>query len=46
MAKNNWWFFNASLFLDEILLNLVEIGGDAEEGGHQIQGGGNPKNTK
>ena len=38
--------FNVSLFLDEILLNLVEIGGDAEEGGHQVQGEGNPKNTK
>ena len=32
--------------MDEILLNLVEIGGDAEEGGHQVQGEGNPKNTK
>ena len=38
--------FNVSLFLDEILLNMIEIGGDAEEGGHQVQGEGNPKNTK
>ena len=34
MAKNN------SLFLDEILLHLIEIGGDAEEGGDKIQGKG------
>ena len=27
-------------------LNMIEIGGDAEEGGHQVQGEGNPKNTK
>ena len=40
MAKNN------SLFLDEILLHLIETGGDAEKGGHQVQGKGNPKNTK
>ena len=39
MAKNN------SLFLDEILLHLIETGGDAEKGGHQVQGEGNPKNT-
>ena len=37
MAKNN------SLFLDEILLHLIETGGDAEKGGHQVQGEGNPK---
>ena len=24
-------------------LNMIEIGGDAEEGGHQVQGEGNPK---
>ena len=33
------------MFSDEILLNMIEIGGDAEEGGHQVQGEGNPKNT-
>ena len=31
------------MFSDEILLNMIEIGGDAEEGGHQVQGEGNPK---
>ena len=34
------------MFSDEILLNMIEKGGDAEEGGHQVPGEGNPKNTK